>query len=220
MADKFERFSVRARHVVALADEEARALQHNYIGTEHLLLGLVREGEGIAGRVLANLGVSIEQARREVSAVVRPGAEVVSGEIGLTPRAKKVIELAVKEAKRLNHGYIGTEHLLLGMVREGHGIACGVLQSFGLEFERVRSETFCVLSDHAPVGNRLKHYNLTLPEDLFDELQQLADREHTTVVDLLRRFIKLGLLAIRVNETPGSALIIREGEKEREILLL
>jgi ATP-dependent Clp protease ATP-binding subunit ClpA len=131
-----------------------------------------------------------------------------------------VIELAVKEAKRLNHGYIGTEHLLLGMLREGHGIACGVLQSIGLDFDQVRAETLRVLGDHVPVENRLKRYNLVVPEELFDELQQLADRDHTTVVDLLRRFIKLGLLATRINETPGSALLIREGEKEREILLL
>src|SRR5439155_779975 len=113
--------------------------QHNYIGTEHLLLGLVREGEGVAAKVLSNLGVELNKVRSAVEFIIGRGDRIVLGEIGLTPRAKKVIELAVDEARRLNHHYIGTEHLLLGLVREGEGIAAGVLESLGVNLEKVRT---------------------------------------------------------------------------------
>src|SRR5579875_1172978 len=117
--DRFDKFTERARKVLSLAQEEAQRFQHNYIGTEHLLLGLVREGEGVAAKVLANLGVELNKVRSAVEFIIGRGDRIVLGEIGLTPRAKKVIELAVDEARRLNHHYIGTEHLLLGLVREG-----------------------------------------------------------------------------------------------------
>src|SRR6266436_4217021 len=115
----FDRFTERARNVMQLAQEEAQRLQHNYIGTEHLLLGLVREGEDVAAKVLMSLDVDLEKVRKAVEDIIGRGDRVVLGEIGLTPRAKKVIELAVDEARRLNHHYIGTEHLLLGLLREG-----------------------------------------------------------------------------------------------------
>jgi ATP-dependent Clp protease ATP-binding subunit ClpC len=130
---------------LSLAQEEAQRFQHNYIGTEHLLLGLVREGEGVAAKVLSNLGVDLDKVRQAVENIIGRGDRVVFGEIGLTPRAKKVIELAVDEARRLNHQYIGTEHLLLGLVREGEGIAAGVLESLGVNLEKVRTETIQVL---------------------------------------------------------------------------
>ncbi len=129
--NRFDRFTERAKKVLGLAQEEAQRFQHNYIGTEHLLLGLIREGEGVAAKVLSNLGVELNQVREAVEAMIGRGDRIVLGEIGLTPRAKKVIELAVDEAHRLNHHYIGTEHLLLGLVREGEGIAAQVLQSLG-----------------------------------------------------------------------------------------
>jgi len=143
--DRFDKFTERARKVLSLAQEEAQCLKHNYIGTEHLLLGLVREGEGVAAKVLNNLGVDLKEARNTVGAIIGRGGRVVRGEIGLTPRAKKVIELAVDEARRLNHHYIGTEHLLLGLVREGEGIAAGVLESLGVDLKKVRAETLRVL---------------------------------------------------------------------------
>src|ERR1700682_5918144 len=146
MAYRFEKFTERARKVLSLAQEEAQRFQHNYIGTEHLLLGLVREGEGVAAKVLANLGVELNKVRSAVEFIIGRGDRVVVGEIGLTPRAKKVIELAVDEARRLNHHYIGTEHLLLGLVREGEGIAAGVLESLGVNLEKVRTQTIQVLS--------------------------------------------------------------------------
>ena len=136
--------------MLTLAQEEAQRFNHNYIGTEHLLLGLVREGDGIAAKVLANLGVELSKVRSAVEFIIGRGDRAVLGEIGLTPRAKKVIELSVDEARRLNHHYIGTEHLLLGLVREGEGIAAGVLESLGVNLERVRAETTRVLSQTTP----------------------------------------------------------------------
>src|SRR2546421_9053946 len=145
----FDRFTERARKVMQLAQEEAQRLHHNYIGAEHLLLGLLREGEGVAGKVLTRLGVDLEQARQAVENIVGRGNHLISGEIGLTPRAKKVIELAVDEARRLNHHYIGTEHLLLGLVREGEGIGAGVLENLGLSLQEVRAQVVFVLSHGA-----------------------------------------------------------------------
>ena len=150
MADRFDKFTERARRVLTLAQEEAHRFNHNYIGTEHILLGLVREGDGVAAKVLGNLGVELNKVRSAVEFIIGRGDRTVLGEIGLTPRAKKVIELAVDEARRLTHSYIGTEHLLLGPVREGEGIAAGVLESLGVNLERVRAETTRILSQSSP----------------------------------------------------------------------
>jgi ATP-dependent Clp protease ATP-binding subunit ClpC len=146
--DKFDKFTERARKVLSLAQEEAQRFNHNYIGTEHLLLGLVREGDGVAAKVLNNLGVELNKVRSAVEYVIGQGDRVALGEIGLTPRAKKVLELAVDEARRLGHHYIGTEHLLLGLVREGEGIAAGVLESLGVNLEKARRETIKTLTEH------------------------------------------------------------------------
>lgn len=132
--------------MLTLAQEEAQRFNHNYIGTEHLLLGLVREGEGVAAKVLSNLGVELTKVRTAIEFIIGHGERQVVGEIGLTPRAKRVIELAVDEARRLDHHYIGTEHLLLGLIREGEGIAAGVLESLGVSLEEARSEVTKVLS--------------------------------------------------------------------------
>jgi excisionase family DNA binding protein len=147
LVGRFDRFTKRARHVLTLAQEEARRFQHTYIGTEHLLLGLVREEEGIASQVLRNLGIEVDQVRQAIEAIIGRGERIVLGEVGLTPRAKKVIELAVDEARRLKHHFIGTEHILLGLLREGDGIAAGVLENFGLHLEQVRTETLRVLRE-------------------------------------------------------------------------
>ncbi len=144
--NRYDKFTERARKVLSLAQEEAQRFQHPYIDTEHLLLGLVREGEGVAAKVLSNLGVELTRVRSSIEFIVGRGDRIVLGEIPLTPRAKKVIELAVDEARRLNHQYIGTEHLLLGLVREGEGIAAGALDSLGVNLEKVRTETIRVLS--------------------------------------------------------------------------
>ncbi len=143
-ADKFAKFSDRARRVLSLAQQEAQSFNHNYIGTEHLLLGLIRENEGIAALVLAARGVEVERVRAMVVHIIGRGDRIVLGEIGLTPRAKKVVELAVDEARRMNHHYVGTEHLLLGLIREGEGIAAGVLTSLGLSLAAVRAATLAM----------------------------------------------------------------------------
>ncbi|UCC87500.1 MAG: ATP-dependent Clp protease ATP-binding subunit [Anaerolineales bacterium] len=149
MADKFDRFTKRARRVLSLAQEEAQRLNHNYIGTEHLLLGLVREENGVAVRVLRELGVDPRQIRERVERTVGRGQRALYGKLSLTPRTKRVIELAVDEARRLGHHYIGTEHLLLGLVREGEGVAVDVLKGLGVSLDKVRSQTARVMMESA-----------------------------------------------------------------------
>ena len=134
----FERFTDRARRVVVLAQEEARTLNHNYIGTEHILLGLTREGEGVAAKALELLGISQEAVRRQVEEIIGQGQQAPSGHIPFTPRAKKVLELSLREALQLGHNYIGTEHILLGLIREGEGVAAQVLVKLGADLNRVR----------------------------------------------------------------------------------
>ncbi len=146
MASRFEKFSERARRVLTSAQEEAQNLNHSYIGTEHILLGLIREEEGMAAKVLTNLGVSLGKVRSAVEFIIGRGEKSSIGEIGLTPRAKRVIELAIDEARHLGHNYIGTEHLLLGLLHEREGVAASVLDSFGITLEQARAETTHVLS--------------------------------------------------------------------------
>jgi len=150
MASRFEKFSERARRVLTLAQEEAQHLNHSYIGTEHILLGLLREEEGVAAKVLTNLNVGLGKVRSGVEFIIGHGDKPSTGDIGLTPRAKRVIELAIDEARNLGHNYIGTEHLLLGLLHEGGGVAAGVLDSFGITLEQVRTETTRILSQNAP----------------------------------------------------------------------
>ena len=154
MGSRFEKFSERARRVLSLAQEEAQRFNHNYIGTEHILLGLVRETEGVAARVLSGLSVDLGKVRSAVEFIIGRGEKPTQGEIGLAPRAKKVVELAVDEARRMNHTYIGTEHLLIGLLREGEGVAAGVLESLGVSLEKVRTETHRILSNSSTSGSQ------------------------------------------------------------------
>ncbi|HJO06234.1 MAG TPA: Clp protease N-terminal domain-containing protein, partial [Chloroflexota bacterium] len=146
MSDRLDKFTERAKKVLVYAQDEATRFNHNYIGTEHLLLGLLREGDGIAAKVLGNLGAELNKVRSAVEFIIGRGERMVVGDINLTPRAKRVIELAVEEARRLGHNYIGTEHLLLGLVREGEGIAAGVLESLGVNLDKVRAQVVQVVS--------------------------------------------------------------------------
>ena len=150
----FERFTERARQVVVLAQDEARALKHNYIGTEHILLGLLREEEGLAARVLESLDITVEEVRAQVARIVGQGDEVTTGQIPFTPRAKKVLELALREAVALGHGYIGTEHILLGLARENEGVAARILLDFDADAEMIRDEVAHVLSGGPMRGRR------------------------------------------------------------------
>jgi len=142
----FERFTEPARQVVVLAQDEARELKHNYIGTEHVLLGLLREEAGLGARALTSLGVTLDGARAQVAQIVGHGDEVTPGQIPFTPRAKKVLELSLREALSLGHRYIGTEHLLLGIARENDGVASRILLDFGADGETIRDQVVGMLS--------------------------------------------------------------------------
>jgi Clp amino terminal domain, pathogenicity island component/UvrB/uvrC motif len=148
----FERYTDRARRVVVLAQEEARMLNHNYIGTEHLLLGLIHEGEGVAARALESLGVSLDAVRQQVKEIIGQGEQAPTGHIPFTPRAKKVIELAGREASDLGHDYVGTEHLLLGLIREGDGVAAQTLARLGVDLAGARLQVVELLHGRAGSG--------------------------------------------------------------------
>ncbi len=170
MASRFEKFSERARRVLSLAQEEAQRFNHTYIGTEHILLGLVRETDGVAAKVLSNLGVELNKVRSAVEFIIGRGERTTGGEIGLTPRAKKVIELAVDEARRLQHNYIGTEHLLIGLMREGEGVPAGVLESLGVTLDKIRAETSRILSQNVQQEQRGSRGRSTSGTPTLDQL--------------------------------------------------
>ena len=151
----FERFTDRARRVVVLAQEEARMLNHNYIGTEHILLGLIHEGEGVAAKALESLGISLDAVRQQVEEIIGQGQQAPSGHIPFTPRAKKVLELALREALSLGHNYIGTEHILLGLIHEGEGVAAKALESLGISLDAVRQQVEEIIGQgqQAPSGH-------------------------------------------------------------------
>jgi ATP-dependent Clp protease ATP-binding subunit ClpC len=163
----FERFTERARRAVVLAQEEARKLDHGYIGTEHLLLGLIHEGEGVAARALESLGISLKTVREQVVARVGRGQQPPSGHIPFTKRAKQVLELSLRESRELGHGYIGTEHILLAIVREGNGVAAQVLTGLGASLDRVRQQVIELLRGHASEGQRSGPAGDVQPDDDF-----------------------------------------------------
>jgi ATP-dependent Clp protease ATP-binding subunit ClpC len=176
----FGRYSERAQRVIVLAQEEARRLNYNYVGTEHLLLGLIREGSGIAAKALQNLGIDLDQVRAEVEKIIGRGNGPVSGEIGYTPRAKKVVmELAIDEARQLGHSYVGTEHILLGLIREGEGVAARVLENMGADLERVRKEVIKLLGSpvqqQAPPRGRRTKSNTPVLDNFGRDLTGLAE---------------------------------------------
>jgi ATP-dependent Clp protease ATP-binding subunit ClpC len=181
-ADMFERFTDRARQVVVLAQEEARMLNHNYIGTEHILLGLIREGEGVAARALESLGISLDAVRQQVEEIIGRGQQAPSEHIPFTPRAKKVLELAWRESQQLSHNYIGTEHILLGLIREGDGVAAQVLVGLGADLNRVRQQVIQLLhgsqgTDVPGVGSRRgKRARARLLDDALARIDSLDRR--------------------------------------------
>lgn len=182
----FERFTPPARRVVVLAQEEARTLKHNYIGTEHILLGLIKQGEGVAAKSLESLGISLDDVRSQVEEIIGQGQQSPSGHIPFTPRAKKVIELSLREALQLGHNYIGTEHILLGLIREGEGVAAQVLVKLGAELARVRQQVIQLLSGYQgknvkPKVSIRRKWLVQLNDnatawDTFEEAQAYADR--------------------------------------------
>ena len=148
----FERFTEKAIKVIMLAQEEARRLGHNFVGTEQILLGLIGEGTGVAAKVLKSMGVNLKDARVEVEKIIGRGSGFVAVEIPFTPRAKRVLELSLEEARQLGHNYIGTEHLLLGLIREGEGVAARVLENLGVDLAKVRTQVIRMLGETAEVG--------------------------------------------------------------------
>ncbi len=185
MAARFGRFSERARRVLSLAQEEAQRLKHNYIGTEHILLGLVREVDGVAARALSNLSIELSKVRSDVEFIIDRGERRASpGEIGLTPRAKKVIELAVDEARRLDHHNIGTEHLLIGIMREEEGVAAGVLENLGASLNTARDAVKLVLEkqERRPGGEGAGQRGPAIQESEFARVVKVHIRELTLVL--------------------------------------
>ncbi len=171
--DRFGRFTDQARHVMVLTQDEARLLNHNYIGTEHLLLGLIREGDGIAANALTGLGISLQAVRAHIEEIIGRGMSAPTGHIPFTPRTKKVMDLSLREALRLGHNYIGTEHLLLGLVREGEGVAAQVLVKLGADHARLREEVLRLLAEGTPASHRERGMP-GVPSDLDRYDQQLA----------------------------------------------
>src|SRR5688572_25669384 len=198
----FERFTDRARRVVVLAQEEARMLNHNYIGTEHILLGLIHEGEGVAAKALESLGISLEGVRQQVEEIIGQGQQAPSGHIPFTPRAKKVLELSLREALQLGHNYIGTEHILLGLIREGEGVAAQVLVKLGADLGRVRQQVVQLLApDSTPAPAAVNPATGPLLDQFGTNLTQLAregrldpvllrDREVGRLLQVLCRRLK------------------------------
>ena len=177
-----ERFTDRARRVVVLAQEEARRLNHNYIGTEHILLGLIHEGEGVAARALESLGISLDAVRQQVEEIIGRGQQAPPGHIPFTPRAKKVLELSLREALQLGHDYVGTEHILLGLIREGDGVAAQVLVKLGADLNRVRQQVIQLLTGYQgpgvmSAGSRLgERMRARLPDDALARFDALDRR--------------------------------------------
>jgi ATP-dependent Clp protease ATP-binding subunit ClpA len=174
----FERFSDRARRVIVLAQEEARLLAHDYIGTEHVLLGLLHESQGIAGQALASSGIELDRVRAQVGERVGRGTAAPPGHIPFTPRAKKVLELSLREALQLGHDYIGTEHILLGLIREGQGLAAQILVALGIDLPRLRELVLQILAGE-PAGEPTHLVRTELLVKGFDEVvKQTTDRGH------------------------------------------
>ena len=175
----FERFTDRARKVVVLAQEEARLLNHSYIGTEHILLGLAREDEGVAAKALDSLGITLDAVRQQVQQIIGRGKQQPAGHIPFTPRAKKVLELSLREAKQLGHNYIGTEHILLGLVREGEGVAAQALINLGVELGAVRQTVLGLLASFATDEPGIRQIRRSGPGAagvVLDRLDEIAGR--------------------------------------------
>jgi ATP-dependent Clp protease ATP-binding subunit ClpA len=190
----FERFTERARQVVVLAQDEAVALKHNYIGTEHILLGLLREEEGLAARVLESLDITVEEVRAQVTRVIGQGDQPpTTGQIPFTPRAKKVLELALREAMALGHNYIGTEHILLGVARENQGVAARILLDFDVDAEKVRNEVMRMLGGravHPREDPELRAELERVREEKEEAIEAKEFEKATSLRDLERRLLR------------------------------
>jgi ribosomal protein S18 acetylase RimI-like enzyme len=213
----FERFTDRARRVVVLAQEESRALDHNYIGTEHLLLGLMAEGEGIGALALERLNVSFSGVRRQIEQIIGRGDGSAAGHIPFTPRAKKVLELSLREALRLGHNYIGTEHMLLGLVREGEGIAAQVLRSVGVREADVRSTVMALLEGSSPGPVREVRLRPMTSDEFVDYLDWVVD---DYAAELERNGKAVGEAAVGASRSSFASLLPRGVDTPEQLLLI
>jgi ATP-dependent Clp protease ATP-binding subunit ClpA len=224
MATQFDRFSPAARRVMALAQDEARALGHAYLGTEHLLLALAGEADTVTAAVLTSLAVDPMALRTAVERMVGRGTGYACGAVCVTARLKHALEQARKAAKQAKAAWVEPEHLLLGLTIKDGSVASGLLHDFGVTPSRIQAvlptARMTAGRQLLPPARGTRRYTLVLPEELFGQVEQLAATEHTTVVELLRRFTKLGLLAAEVQKQPDAALLIRDRVGERQILLL
>lgn len=235
MAESHGAFTKRLERVLSIAEEAAVKLRHNDIGQEHLLLGLVLESDGLAGKILAEFGVTDTLVREAILTIVGPGSGHPTPPLAKTPRAQKALELAVEQARQFGHSYVGTEHLLLGLHTEGGGLGASALAGFEVTIEKVQEELrrrMVIDPQRGPRGIKgiasqlierqrgVRRYSLVLPEDLFQQVQQLAESEQTTVVELLRRFTKLGLLVTEIQRTPGASLVIRQPDNTEQRLVV
>jgi ATP-dependent Clp protease ATP-binding subunit ClpA len=217
-----QRLTPGAQAVLERAAQEARSLDHNYVGQEHLLIALAADEGTTGAKVLTQFGVTIDRVRTAVIMTVGRGHSnwPAPEEHRLTPRAVKVMDLAVEEARRLNHYHIGTGHLLLGLLREETGMAMGLLITLGVRLDAAREAAVQLLAERTDQDPWLKRYQLVLPADLFEAVQRLAAREDATVQEVLRRFIRLGLLVTDMQRTPGAELILRDAGGERRLVLI
>jgi ATP-dependent Clp protease ATP-binding subunit ClpA len=211
-------FTDRARKALTLAADVSRRFNQPEITPEHIFVAMIELADGMDLLVLANLLADTEGLKSAVESKLARGQEEAGGSVELSPVGKRLIEEAVKEARLLNHSYIGKEHLLLALARDSAGVPAEALREQGITYEQVRTEVTRILSAAAP--KELKRYNLALPEDLFREVERLAQRQNTTVVEVLRRFVKLGLYVTAVQESPDGAVLVRQDGREREIVLL
>ena len=228
-------FTKKLEQVLTSAEDAALGFQHNYIGQEHLLLGLTRVNDGVAAKILAEFGVNEALVREAILAIIGPGSVQPTRPLVHTPRAQKAMELAGEQAKQFGHTYVGTEHLLLGLLAEGGGMGANALAGFDVTIEKVQDELrrrMVVEPQRGPQGIKglasqlierqrgVRRYSLVLPEDLFQKVQQLAESEQTTVVELLRRFTRLGLLVTEIQNTPGASLVIRQPDNTEQRLVV
>ncbi|MEX0762019.1 MAG: Clp protease N-terminal domain-containing protein [Dehalococcoidia bacterium] len=219
MANAEDRYTPRLRQALVFAVQVAVGMKHSAAGPEHILLGMMREGTGLASASLANLGVDLYALRDAVASSLPPGEKAVSGEVEYSAEAQRMFELAADEARLLKTSYVGQEHFLLALLHDEGSPVAQALAKFDVTYQLARAQILEILKGTGDAG-RVKRYNLALPEDLFREVEQLAEREHMTVLEVLRRSVKLGLLVAQAQETQGASFIIREGATERQIVLL
>ncbi len=219
----FERFTERARRVIILAQEEAKRLNHSVVGTEHILLGIIREGEGLASKVLESLNISLERMRAEIEGAIGRGERAPHEEVSFAPRAKKVLELALDESRRLGHKYIGTEHLLLGLIREGEGIAARVLEAMGADLDRVRVQVVYLLGEEGTTSYTKQAGKTPTLDDIYGAFWAEALKVHSAgrvVVLGAQRFVMTGLALWFAVAVAASVLGVFAGPDPLQALFL